>query len=251
MAEHEDDDDADATPTDGDEADGEVTFGEAFGVQPFGNSLVTMTLTGAQIYTLLEQQWVGQDFPRILQVSDGVTYTWDAAQPDGSKIVAGSVEIGGVAVDPGSGYRVTVNSFLADGGDNFGTFAEVDPLDRIPGPQDIDALTDYLGDNSPVAPPPTDRVNEALDTGLYVGNLWYTNFSDRAACRTTGMTRFATFWVEDGDIVAPVDVLRFDEALGRLLKRSHPEPIRVAHRVWCVVARTSVERCMPTEPRHE
>jgi predicted Zn-dependent protease len=54
-------------------------------------------------------------------------------------------------------------------------------------------------------------VNEALGTGLFVGNLWYTNFSDRAACRTTGMTRFATFWVEGGEIVAPVDVLRFDD----------------------------------------
>ncbi len=60
----------------------------------------------------------------------------------------------------GATYQVAVNNFLADGGDNFGTFAEVDPLDRVPGPQDIDALTDYLGANSPVAPPPTDRVNE-------------------------------------------------------------------------------------------
>ena len=95
----------------GPEADGEVTFGEAFTVQPFGNSLVTMTLTGAQIYDLLEQQWEGQVFPRILQVSNGFTYTWDASQPDGSKVVAGSVMIGGVAVDAGTNYRVTVNSF--------------------------------------------------------------------------------------------------------------------------------------------
>ncbi|MDX2378959.1 MAG: metallopeptidase TldD-related protein [Acidimicrobiia bacterium] len=64
---------------------------------------------------------------------------------------------------------------------------------------------------------PTAAVSEALGTGLYVGNLWYTNFSDRAACRTTGMTRFATFWVEDGDIVAPVDVLRFDDTAYHLL----------------------------------
>jgi predicted Zn-dependent protease len=64
---------------------------------------------------------------------------------------------------------------------------------------------------------PTDAVNEALGTGLYVGNLWYTNFSDQAACRTTGMTRFATFWMEDGDIVAPVNVLRFDDTAYHLL----------------------------------
>ncbi|MGB0114162.1 MAG: metallopeptidase TldD-related protein [Ilumatobacteraceae bacterium] len=57
----------------------------------------------------------------------------------------------------------------------------------------------------------TSTVNEALGTGLFVGNLWYTNFSDRSACRTTGMTRFATFWMDDGEIVAPVNVMRFDD----------------------------------------
>jgi len=64
---------------------------------------------------------------------------------------------------------------------------------------------------------PTGAVNEALGTGLFVGNLWYTNFSDQAACRTTGMTRFATFWMEDGEIVAPVNVLRFDDTAYHLL----------------------------------
>ena len=64
---------------------------------------------------------------------------------------------------------------------------------------------------------PTDAVNEALGTGLYVGNLWYLNFSDQAACRTTGMTRFATFWMDDGEIVAPVNVLRFDDTAFHLL----------------------------------
>jgi predicted Zn-dependent protease len=57
----------------------------------------------------------------------------------------------------------------------------------------------------------------ALDTGLAIGNLWYLNFSDRPACRMTGMTRFATFWVENGRIVAPVDVLRFDDTIYRML----------------------------------
>jgi predicted Zn-dependent protease len=64
---------------------------------------------------------------------------------------------------------------------------------------------------------PTDTVNEALGTGLFVGNLWYTNFSDQSACRTTGMTRFATFWMDDGEIVAPVNVLRFDDTAYHLL----------------------------------
>ncbi|HWT38964.1 MAG TPA: metallopeptidase TldD-related protein [Paraburkholderia sp.] len=60
-------------------------------------------------------------------------------------------------------------------------------------------------------------VLRALDTGLYIGNLWYVNFSDRMNCRMTGMTRFATFWVEQGHIVAPVDAMRFDDSLYRLL----------------------------------
>lgn len=56
-----------------------------------------------------------------------------------------------------------------------------------------------------------------LGTGLYIGNLWYTNYSDRPACRVTGMTRFATFWVEGGEIVAPVNVLRFDDTIYNML----------------------------------
>ena len=57
----------------------------------------------------------------------------------------------------------------------------------------------------------------ALGTGVYVGNLWYLNYSDRNACRLTGMTRFATFWVEDGAIVAPLNVMRFDDSIFRML----------------------------------
>jgi 5'-nucleotidase len=140
----------------GSEADGEFTYGEAFSVQPFGNSLVTMTLTGAQIDTLLEQQWVGQTSPRILQVSDGFSYTWDAAQPDGSKVDPASIMIGGSPVDLGASYRVTVNSFLADGGDNFSVL--VDGTDRLGGEIDLDALVTYFGDNSPVPPGPQDRI---------------------------------------------------------------------------------------------
>jgi predicted Zn-dependent protease len=60
----------------------------------------------------------------------------------------------------------------------------------------------------------------ALGTGLYIGNLHYLNYSDRPACRMTGMTRFATFWVEGGKIVAPVNVLRFDDTSYRILGTS-------------------------------
>jgi len=64
---------------------------------------------------------------------------------------------------------------------------------------------------------PRGRVLESLDRGIYVGNLWYLNFSDRSACRITGMTRFASFWVEGGEIRAPLDVMRFDDTAYRLL----------------------------------
>jgi len=134
----------------------EVTFGEAFSVQPFGNSLVTMSLTGSQIHELLTQQWVGQTSPRILQVSDGFTYTWDASLADADKVIASSIKIGGVPVAPGNDYRVTVNSFLADGGDNFSVL--VDGTNRLGGEIDLDALVTYFGDNSPVAPGPQDRI---------------------------------------------------------------------------------------------
>jgi predicted Zn-dependent protease len=62
-----------------------------------------------------------------------------------------------------------------------------------------------------------DEILAKLGTGLYIGNLWYVNFSDRMNCRLTGMTRFASFWVEDGEIVAPLEAMRFDDSLYRLL----------------------------------
>ena len=151
-------DDLIVAETPGGELPGEVTFGEAFSVQPFGNSLVTMTLTGAQIHDLLEEQWDGQPFPRILQVSDGFTYTWDFAQPDGDKVDPASIKIGGVVVGAATGYRITVNSFLADGGDLFATL--VDGTERLGGEVDLDALVTFFGDNTPpgVDPGPQDRI---------------------------------------------------------------------------------------------
>jgi predicted Zn-dependent protease len=64
---------------------------------------------------------------------------------------------------------------------------------------------------------PAEQALQALDTGIYVSNLWYLNFSDRPSARVTGMTRFATFWIENGRIVAPLNVMRFDDSLYRLL----------------------------------
>lgn len=142
----------------GSEGDGNVTYNEAFTVQPFGNSLVTMSLTGDQIRRVLEQQFdnpsVGQN--RILQVSTGFTYTWSASAPTGSKIDPASIMLNGVPLDMNAVYRVTVNNFLADGGDNFTVLRE--GTDRLGGAQDLDALEAYLTDFSPVPPGPMDRI---------------------------------------------------------------------------------------------
>ena len=142
------------------EGDGNVTFGEAFTVQPFGNSLVTMTLTGAQIETLLEQQFTGctnnQPFNRILAPSVGFTYEWSPLGAACDKVDPSSIKINGVVVDPVANYRVTVNSFMADGGDNFLVLPQ--GTDRLGGAQDIDALEAYFVANSPVSPSLLDRI---------------------------------------------------------------------------------------------
>jgi 5'-nucleotidase len=133
---------------------GPVTFGEAFAVQPFGNSLVTMTLTGAQIEALLEQQFTG-GIGR-LQVSNGFTYTFSASAPAGDKINPASIMINGTVVNPSASYRVTVNNFLADGGDNYTVL--IGGTDRLGGEVDLDALVTYFQANSPVPPGPQDRI---------------------------------------------------------------------------------------------
>lgn len=142
----------------GTESDGEVTYGEAFSVHPFGNSLVTMTLTGAQIDALLEQQFDDADtgYGNMLQVSEGFTYTWDAATPAGSKVDIASIEIDGVAIKPDGQYRVAVNSYLADGGSGFSVFEE--GTERTGGEIDLDALVAYFAKAGAVAPGPQDRI---------------------------------------------------------------------------------------------
>ncbi len=143
----------------GDEADGQLTYGEAFAVHPFGNSLVTLSLTGAQIDALLEQQFrITEDMERnnVLQVSDGFSYTWDAAQAPGSRVEAASISINGTVLDPEAQYRVTVNSFLAEGGGGFSVLTE--GTERTGGMLDVDALIAYFGSVGEVSPSPQDRI---------------------------------------------------------------------------------------------
>lgn len=136
--------------------DGSITYGDVFAAQPFRNQLVTMTLTGAQIKAALEQQWLDPTRPRVLQVSKGFNYTWDNAKPLGDRIVASSMMLNGVLIDPAASYRVTVNNFLAVGGDGFTVLKE--GASQIFGIYDVDALYAYFQANSPVAPPTTGRI---------------------------------------------------------------------------------------------
>jgi 5'-nucleotidase len=151
------------------EGDGVVTYGEAYTVQPFGNSLVTKTMTGQQLYDVLEQQWgLLQPFARILQVSNGLSYqhTFDitaanfAAQKGGHFVCDNSVKLNGVVVDKTGNYRVTMNSFLADGGDNFTVFKL--GSNQLGGAVDLDSMQDYFSAHSPVAPGAQNRIAKVV-----------------------------------------------------------------------------------------
>jgi 5'-nucleotidase len=136
--------------------DGAVTYADVFASQPFRNQLVTLTLTGSQIRNMLEQQWLDPKRPRILQVSKGFNYTWDGARPTGERVLADRMSLNGQRIDPAASYRVTVNNYLAVGGDGF--TALKDGTAPQFGVYDVDALYAYFQANSPIAPLMTDRI---------------------------------------------------------------------------------------------
>ena len=136
-------------------------------MQPFANNLVTLDLTGAQIGCLLEQQF---QTGRTLYVSDTVSYVVDPAGTSapadgdpctGSRVVDGSLTIGGEPVTDEATYRVTVNNFLAGGGDGFSVLTG--GANRVTGPIDLDAFTAYLEAGSPVAAPALDRIRTTAE----------------------------------------------------------------------------------------
>jgi 5'-nucleotidase len=139
--------------------DGVVTYSEAFSVQPFSNDVVTKTYTGAQIKQVLEEQWqpAGASRPKLhLGVSKGFAYTYLPDNPAGQRIT--SMTLNGQPVTPTATYRVTVNSFLAAGGDNFTTLgAGTNPATT--GDNDLTMLTAYIGGNSPVTADPAPRAS--------------------------------------------------------------------------------------------
>ena len=130
---------------------GDVNYAQAFAAQPFGNTLVTLTLTGAQLLEALEQQWTGSR-PRILQPSSNVTYSWSESAAPGAKVVPGSLRVDGRPLARDARVKVTVNSFLATGGDGFRVFTA--GADRLGGPPDLEALIAYLRPTLEGAPLP-------------------------------------------------------------------------------------------------
>ncbi|MET0188016.1 MAG: 5'-nucleotidase C-terminal domain-containing protein, partial [Pseudonocardia sediminis] len=135
---------------------GTVTAEEANNVLPFANNLNTTTLTGAQFKTLLEQQWQRNADGSVptrsylqLGLSDNVSYTYDAARPEGSRIT--SITVDGAPIDPAQGYRIGTFSFLQQGGDNFRVFTQgANPQDS--GLVDFDGWVDYLTANQGLEP---------------------------------------------------------------------------------------------------
>ena len=123
-----------------------VTYGDAFTMQPFGNSLVVMTLTGAELRALLEQQQpASRNAPQFLAPSASLSYRWVASAPAGQRVQA--LRLNGQAITPEQNLRVTVNSFMADGGDGFRVLRN--GRNRLGGELDMDALVAFL-QTSPV-----------------------------------------------------------------------------------------------------
>ena len=141
-------------------ADGTVTFGQLFEMQPYGNNLVVVTMTGRQIRAALEQQFASGpntvDHPIMLQPSRGFTYAFDLRQPEGQRIV--DMRLNGAPISDDVSYRVTINSFLASGGDSFTAFRQ--GTNPTGGVQDVDALESYIAalGQTPPPLPPSDRI---------------------------------------------------------------------------------------------
>jgi 5'-nucleotidase len=137
---------------------GIIQYEDIFLVQPFYNQLITVTLTGAQLLETLEQQWVRQPAPRLLQVSRGFFYAWDPKRPVGSRVVPGSATLNGQPLQPAAEYRVVMNAFLAQGGDNFTQLK----LARNPviGPMDVDALEQFIAKGAAATMPSEPRIRK-------------------------------------------------------------------------------------------
>jgi 5'-nucleotidase len=138
-------------------ADGSVTFGKIYAVQPFNNQLVTQTMTGAELKAVLELSFIDTGPEEFLSPSAGFTYVVDRRAAAGQRVRA--MTLHGKPIDPAASYRVTTNSFLANGGDGYTTF--VGQRDKVLGGSDLDALEAWLKAVPPRQVPQEARVSEA------------------------------------------------------------------------------------------
>jgi hypothetical protein len=146
-----------------------LTYKQAANVQPFANTLVNMDLTGAQIKATLEQQWqpAGASRPFLrLGTSKGFTFSYDPSKPQGSRITG--MWLDGVAIQPGTTYSVTVNSFLASGGDNFTTLAG-GTNKQDTGKTDLQGMVDFMAEFASSAPLPVDYAQHAVGVAFPAG----------------------------------------------------------------------------------
>jgi 5'-nucleotidase len=132
-----------------------TTYGQAQVVLPFSNTIVVMDMTGAQLRTALEQQWMrkhADSRAEMLHPSRGFSYSWDGTQPKGQRVAPGSIKLNGVPLDDAKTYRVAANNFLAEGGDGFSAFAEA-ANQRNTQILDLDAFVRYLAQNDSAGKP--------------------------------------------------------------------------------------------------
>lgn len=176
-----------------------LTYKQAAAVQPFANTLVNMDLTGEQLKAVLEQQWQrdadgnvpSRPFLR-LGVSDGFTSTFDANRPEGDRITG--MWLDGEPIDPAASYSVTVNSFLASGGDNFRAFADGANA-RDTGKADLAAFVDYMATHAAGEPLAVDPAQRAVGVSFP---------ADAPEAYTPGAT--VAFDVSSWSMSAPGDV---------------------------------------------
>lgn len=135
-------------------ADGQVRYGDLYGAQPFGNTLMVKALTGAQIRAALEYQFSRESRPSILSVSQGFSYVFDAGRPAGERVF--DIMLEGRPLDDAAVYRVAMSNFIAQGGDGFTMFVAAPVLGE--GPVDVDALEAYIAGTPGRAPPALDRI---------------------------------------------------------------------------------------------
>ena len=140
-------------------ADGSITYGQLYAVQPFGNVIQVKGMTGRQLRAVLEQQFASGtnsvERPMMLLVSEGFTYSYDLRRPQGQRVL--DMQLNGAPIDEARIYRVAVSNFLATGGDNFTAFRDGTDI-AASGPEDVDAFEAYVAAAATVTPPPANRI---------------------------------------------------------------------------------------------